>query len=155
MGAMGGPFWFSVLMSWFVLVEAARVAATVWLSVWTDSVDDGSLHGPFYFLSVYTIISGVQVCLRVFRGGFRVSRGGSVRVNTTGVGNFWPVIGGANGSHMLLLRLVCQSCEPTAICPDCHCGGRRRAALTSFSIHQYVVCCLRGRCPSCSSASSC
>ena len=60
--AMGGPFWFSVLMSWFVLVEGARVAATVWLSVWTDSVDDGSLHGPFYFLGIYTIISGVQVC---------------------------------------------------------------------------------------------
>ena len=58
---MGGPFWFSVLMSWFLLVEAARVAATVWLSVWTDSVDDGSTHGPFYFLAIYTIISGVQV----------------------------------------------------------------------------------------------
>ena len=67
-GAMGGPFWFSVLMSWFVLVEAARVAATVWLSVWTDSVDDGSLHGPFYFLAIYTIISGVQVCFSGFQG---------------------------------------------------------------------------------------
>ena len=67
MNAMGGKFWFSVLMSWFVLVEGARVGATVWLSVWTDNVDvpGGSGRGPFWYLGIYTAISAVQVgCVR-------------------------------------------------------------------------------------------
>ncbi len=105
--AMGGKFWFSVLMSWFVLVEVrgprlpwpgavladatclafacsmaagcglltglilivtfvvkgARVGATIWLSVWTGSVDvpGGAPHGPFWYLGIYTAISAVQV----------------------------------------------------------------------------------------------
>ena len=37
--AMGGKLKFGLLMSWFLLVEAARVGATVWLSHWTDTVD--------------------------------------------------------------------------------------------------------------------
>jgi hypothetical protein len=61
--AMGGPLRFSLLMSWFVVVEVARVAATVWLSYWTDSVDapGGAPHGALWYLMIYTIISGVQV----------------------------------------------------------------------------------------------
>ena len=61
--AMGGKWKFGLLMSWFLLVEAARVGATVWLSTWTDSVDapGGAAHGPLWYLMIYTIISAVQV----------------------------------------------------------------------------------------------
>lgn len=61
--AMGGKLRFAILMSWFLIVEAARVAATVWLSYWTDTVDQpgGAPHGPLWYLMIYTIISGVQV----------------------------------------------------------------------------------------------
>lgn len=61
--AMGGKLRFSILMSWFLIVEAARVSATVWLSYWTDSVDapGGAPHGPLWYLMIYTIISGIQV----------------------------------------------------------------------------------------------
>ena len=61
--AMGGKLKFGLLMSWFLLVEAARVGATVWLSHWTDTVDapGGAPHGPLWFLMIYTIISAVQV----------------------------------------------------------------------------------------------
>ncbi|CAL8468910.1 g8451 [Coccomyxa elongata] len=61
--AMGGKLRFSILMSWFVIVEAARVSATVWLSYWTDTVDQpgGAPHGPLWYLMIYTIISGIQV----------------------------------------------------------------------------------------------
>lgn len=61
--AMGGKLRFSILMSWFVVVEAARVSATVWLSYWTDTVDQpgGAPHGPLWYLMIYTIISGIQV----------------------------------------------------------------------------------------------
>ena len=61
--AMGGKWKFGLLMSWFLLVEAARVGATVWLSHWTDTVDapGGAPHGPLWYLMIYTIISAVQV----------------------------------------------------------------------------------------------
>lgn len=62
---MGGKLRFSVLMLWFIIVEIARVGATVWLSYWTDSVDTpgGAPHGPLWYLMIYTIISGIQVGL--------------------------------------------------------------------------------------------
>ena len=60
--AMGGKWKFGLLMSWFLLVEAARVGATVWLSHWTDTVDSGDApRGPLWYLMIYTIISAVQV----------------------------------------------------------------------------------------------
>ena len=61
--AMGGKWKFGLLMSWFLLVEAARVGATVWLSHWTDTVDTpgGAPHGALWYLMIYTIISAVQV----------------------------------------------------------------------------------------------
>ena len=61
--AMGGKLRFSILMSWFIIVEAARVSATVWLSYWTDTVDQpgGAPHGALWYLMIYTIISGIQV----------------------------------------------------------------------------------------------
>lgn len=37
--AMGGKLRFSILMSWFLLVELCRVGATVWLSYWTGISD--------------------------------------------------------------------------------------------------------------------
>lgn len=37
--AMGGWTHFGLLMLWFLLTEVARVAATVWLSHWTDVAD--------------------------------------------------------------------------------------------------------------------
>jgi len=64
---MGGKLKFGLLMSWFLLVETARVGATVWLSDWTDSVDTpgGACHGPMWYLTIYTIISAVQVIVSV------------------------------------------------------------------------------------------
>jgi len=64
---MGGKLKFGLLMSWFLLVETARVGATVWLSDWTDSVDTpgGAGHGPMWYLTIYTIISAVQVIVSV------------------------------------------------------------------------------------------
>ena len=38
--AMGGKLRFTILMSWFLLVELCRVGATVWLSYWTGIVDN-------------------------------------------------------------------------------------------------------------------
>lgn len=38
--AMGGKLRFSILMSWFLLVELCRVGATVWLSYWTGIADN-------------------------------------------------------------------------------------------------------------------
>ena len=37
--AMGGKLRFTILMSWFLLVELCRVGATVWLSYWTGIAD--------------------------------------------------------------------------------------------------------------------
>ena len=48
--AMGGKLRFSILMSWFLLVELCRVAATVWLSYWTgisDKAGDPSHPRPY------------------------------------------------------------------------------------------------------------
>lgn len=60
--SMGGYFRFSVLMLWFVMVEAGRVCATVWLSTWTDTADnpEGAPHPAIWYLSIYAGISGVQ-----------------------------------------------------------------------------------------------
>ncbi|GAX80189.1 hypothetical protein CEUSTIGMA_g7627.t1 [Chlamydomonas eustigma] len=64
--AMGGMFWFSLLFLGYLIVEALRIATTVWLSVWTgstDSSEDGSpgTLSPMFYLCVYAAISGVQV----------------------------------------------------------------------------------------------
>ena len=56
--AMGGMFWFSFLAFGYLMVEAIRVATTVWLSVWTGSTDTGkagSAHTAMFYL--------VGVCL--------------------------------------------------------------------------------------------
>ena len=42
--AMGGKLRFSILMSWFLLVELCRVGATVWLSYWTGIADNPGEH---------------------------------------------------------------------------------------------------------------
>ena len=47
--AMGGKLRFSILMSWFLLVELCRVAATVWLSYWTGVSDKpGTRHAASF-----------------------------------------------------------------------------------------------------------
>lgn len=63
MKAMGGYWAFLLLMSWFVLIEVARVATTVWLSAWTSSVDapGGAAHKTMWYLGIYSGISGFQV----------------------------------------------------------------------------------------------
>ncbi|CAI5486529.1 unnamed protein product [Closterium sp. Naga37s-1] len=62
---MGGTGVLAVLISLYVLVEAARVLASVWISVWTGSVsqEEGGGHGSLYFVAVYSLISLGQVLL--------------------------------------------------------------------------------------------
>ena len=61
--AMGGWIAFAFLATGLISTEVARVAGTVWLSVWTNSTNaEGKApHGPFYYLGVYAGISGIQV----------------------------------------------------------------------------------------------
>ena len=61
--AMGGYWAFLLLMSWFILVETARVGTTIWLSQWTSSVDapGGAAHKSLWYLGIYAGISGAQV----------------------------------------------------------------------------------------------
>ncbi|GJP74244.1 hypothetical protein CLOP_g4860 [Closterium sp. NIES-67] len=67
--AMGGPSILAVLISLYVLVEAARVLASVWISIWTGSVSkegEGGGSGAsssVYFVAVYSLISLGQVML--------------------------------------------------------------------------------------------
>ena len=63
--AMGGWIAFAFLAAGLISTEVARVAGTVWLSVWTNSTNaEGKApHGPFYYLGVYAGISGIQVCV--------------------------------------------------------------------------------------------
>ena len=44
--AMGGKLRFTILMSWFLLVELCRVGATVWLSYWTGIADNPGAFAP-------------------------------------------------------------------------------------------------------------
>lgn len=74
--AMGGYWAFLLLMSWFILIEAARVGTTVWLSQWTSSVDapGGAAHKAMWYLGIYAAISGAQVyylhCLTLLSSNF-------------------------------------------------------------------------------------
>ena len=57
--AMGGMFWFSLLASGYIGVEAIRIATTVWLSVWTGSTDtgkDGESHSAMFYLVSYLVL---------------------------------------------------------------------------------------------------
>ncbi|CAI5991998.1 unnamed protein product [Closterium sp. NIES-64] len=64
-GPWGGAGVLAVLISLYVLVEAARVLASVWISVWTGSVsqEESGGHGSLYFVAVYSLISLGQVLL--------------------------------------------------------------------------------------------
>lgn len=64
MKALGGIWGFGLLMSWYLLVEAARIGTTVWLSHWTGMADrkGGASHPALWYLGIYGIISAVQVC---------------------------------------------------------------------------------------------
>lgn len=61
--ALGGIWGFGLLMSWYLLVEAARIGTTVWLSYWTgvSGSPGGAPHKAMWYLGIYAIISGVQV----------------------------------------------------------------------------------------------
>ena len=84
--ALGGLAVFAQLIALYVLIEAVRVSASVWLSVWTASGDDaadersgmqrllsmlraehvqgtvvGRSHSPMFFLSIFCAISVFQV----------------------------------------------------------------------------------------------
>lgn len=48
--AMGGKLRFTILMSWFLLVELCRVGATVWLSYWTGIADSPGAHMSIYII---------------------------------------------------------------------------------------------------------
>lgn len=63
--ALGGVWGFGLLMSWYLLVEAARIGTTIWLSYWTGVSDgpQGAPHPAIWYLAIYAIISGVQVRL--------------------------------------------------------------------------------------------
>ncbi|CAI5486528.1 unnamed protein product [Closterium sp. Naga37s-1] len=72
--AMGGTGVLAVLISLYVLVEAARVLASVWISVWTGSVSPGG-QGSLYFVAVYSLISLGEVLLTFANQYFLVSNG--------------------------------------------------------------------------------
>ena len=61
--ALGGIWGFGLLMSWFILVEAARLATTLWLSHWTGAADRKGVapHPALWYLAIYAAISGGQV----------------------------------------------------------------------------------------------
>ncbi|KAK9802963.1 hypothetical protein WJX72_012534 [[Myrmecia] bisecta] len=61
--AMGGPLRFTLLLLWFILVEAARVGATVWLAYWTQVADrpGGAGHPALWYLAIYSAISAAQI----------------------------------------------------------------------------------------------
>ena len=70
--AMGGKLRFTILMSWFLLVELCRVGATVWLSYWTGIADSPGAHMYPYTshtnkLHVSMYIQQVTYVLRVVR----------------------------------------------------------------------------------------
>jgi hypothetical protein len=53
--AMGGMFWFLLLLIVYIAVELIRMATTVWLSIWTGSTDASQSAGSqatsaFYYL---------------------------------------------------------------------------------------------------------
>lgn len=56
--AMGGKLRFTILMSWFLLVELCRVGATVWLSYWTGIVDN---PGAQLLLCMHTVLVACAV----------------------------------------------------------------------------------------------
>ena len=58
-------------MSWYLLVEAARIGTTVWLSYWTgvSGSPGGAPHKAMWYLGIYAIISGVQVFTSVIKTG--------------------------------------------------------------------------------------
>ncbi|KAL3160420.1 hypothetical protein ABBQ32_010743 [Trebouxia sp. C0010 RCD-2024] len=65
--AMGGKLRFSILMSWFLLVELCRVGTTVWLSFWTGIADNpgGAPHGSLWYLAIYAGISATQIVFQL------------------------------------------------------------------------------------------
>ncbi|MEW5311484.1 MAG: hypothetical protein WDW38_003194 [Sanguina aurantia] len=65
--ALGGVPWALYLVFGFAAVEALRVGATVWLSVWTDAVDaqGGRSADSKRNLLIYASISGVQLLFQL------------------------------------------------------------------------------------------
>ncbi|CAI5459586.1 unnamed protein product [Closterium sp. Yama58-4] len=61
--AMGGWGVLAVLISLYVLVEAARVLSSVWISIWTGESGGSGGHGSLYFVAGYSLISLGQVLL--------------------------------------------------------------------------------------------
>lgn len=60
--ALGGVPVFVVLITLYVIIEAVRVAGTVWLSVWTAASDSGSaVHTAIFYLAIFCAISFLQV----------------------------------------------------------------------------------------------
>ena len=62
--AMGGHLPFLFLMLQFILGELIRVAATVWLSVWTNAGDDAD-HGEMFYMWIYGAILLGQVLINL------------------------------------------------------------------------------------------
>lgn len=70
--AMGGKLRFTILMSWFLLVELCRVGATVWLSYWTGIADKPgacvlqttvfACAGPALLTTLLCMCSGICLC---------------------------------------------------------------------------------------------
>jgi len=54
--AMGGWPTFLLLASWFILAEACRVGATVWLSHWTGVADMPGAHYEKHQLAWYALV---------------------------------------------------------------------------------------------------
>jgi ABC-type multidrug transport system fused ATPase/permease subunit len=58
--AVGGTWVVVVLFFFYVMVEVARLSTSGWLAIWTD-VTRPKMHGPFFYLQVYMLLSFVQV----------------------------------------------------------------------------------------------
>lgn len=79
--AMGGSWAAVYLLASFLAVEVLRLAASVWLSIWTgDTEAEGgsSEHSAVHYLAVYAALSGVQ-CAVTFVNALGVAWLGLVR----------------------------------------------------------------------------
>ena len=67
--AMGGVSVLALILSTFVVIEGARLGASLWMSYWADEMEKpegGTGKGMFYFIGVYGAISGGQTCMTLF-----------------------------------------------------------------------------------------
>ncbi|XP_024373624.1 ABC transporter C family member 2 [Physcomitrium patens] len=60
--AMGGAWVVGLLFLCYLATETFRLSTSGWLSIWTDSTTP-KIHGPMFYLQVYSGLSFGQVCI--------------------------------------------------------------------------------------------